>query len=1140
MAAVSSVEPYPPSQQPHSHSHPQPHPLVPPGFLPLSTSHFHHILSQTSHRHHAPSDPPTHTILPSRYPSHPLQELTWSNSQVNLFHNGALVKTYDFSDLDQHVTHALYVQFHVAVPSPLPPSQHNPSSSSSSSSSSLFSPYSTPVTTSWTDDLLPLPRDPPPSAPHSGTPRTTRQPVLLVLLSSLAFAFPLEGQGGRVPIPLPFRVRRAWAIEGGVMLERGREGREVWAREGEGEDGQGEGGLPTLWTLRGTMEEMKPVARVEEEVSWTEEGRVVLSSRGGGKGAERKTVKGFDERVVFASSSTFSDSTSSSSSKSSDPPIIVTASPLRHNNSSIKVSIYTYLSLSPSPSLLSYTAPSLPVHNSPSSPSTAAATAAAKGKQRAATEPPTSNLPSSSPTITRNATLAAHSASGSTAMSRARPSDLSLSGNGSGTKRKHHDSPNSHGASISQALSRSRSHDDRERDRELDRSVRRASGTGLGGPRGSLSLSSHLQQQQHSLYLGLGSGVGGGGGGMGGMGGEQQAELLEALVAGGGGDTSLSGGIGNRSFDASNTTSLLSLSGLLPPGPEASLHHHPSRASRLRAGLSASAGTLLSGVVSGDRRTSLNRTNELSVTMDRMALSQGSNASSLGLGAALGGMGLGGGLMGLVGGEREREWGEMEHEAWGAEGGGTGGAGVGAGEVLLAHLKIEAEAAESWEEGGGTGEAARCEVGIVKIWEGEVEVEGESEGGVEEAYVFPSFSLPLVFSLPPSWPLFSVAFADILSRSFNNLSASLFDLRSPSPPSLSCTLGIQTPSQLLLFSLSTLPVPAPSSSPEKQSYILTATPLRQLSSLNSTAVIATRARYGVKDLLYLPPPPEGRGGRSGGARLITAEGRDLPLSVSNYPSAATAAALEGAIKLEGDGSGKVIVSFAADGRPRRNLISLSPAFEQDDGLGERCLEVIAAVLEVDEFVRLLESVQERVVGGWKGREVGKFEALIEVLDESFGVTRKEATVEEQKMKVEGDEKPWEAFLRLSSSSSTVADPVLSSLRPSPFSLPSSSTAPSVPPSASSTPPSPPSIQLQSILLALHLLIQDLSLSPRPKERREMVQVAKAVKRWVGGAAGLEGWRDWYERFLGVEGAFLSFSLFVALRVLVSNAFLVDQ
>ncbi|BGP51376.1 Anaphase-promoting complex subunit 1 [Rhodotorula kratochvilovae] len=274
MAALAPLRDLPPPA--HSQGPVPPAQPVPPSLLPAPTSRFQLALQAASRRVPAASTAPCSCFVPAELSNdfkngaaHPdnLEELSWSGRRVVWSRGGSLFRQFTFDEHDQDVAQALFVDFEVPSPAD-PPSQHASTSAYRLDSPSLFGPYRRPTSSSWSDDPLPLPRDPPSTTSSPETPAQTQR-TLLILLSSLAFAYPPTG--GCVPLPLPFRVARAWALaSGGVLLERA---------SGEG---------AAWYTLSGPLDELRPAA---------------VRALGANGSGELQLQDDADERVVFASSS---------------------------------------------------------------------------------------------------------------------------------------------------------------------------------------------------------------------------------------------------------------------------------------------------------------------------------------------------------------------------------------------------------------------------------------------------------------------------------------------------------------------------------------------------------------------------------------------------------------------------------------------------------------------------------------------------------------------------------------------------------------------------------------------------------------------------------------------------------------------
>ncbi|GAA6053253.1 hypothetical protein JCM3770_002679 [Rhodotorula araucariae] len=276
LAPLRELRPPPNSQGAVTSSQP-----VPLSLLPAPTSRFQIALQAASRRVPVASTAPCSCFVPSQSAAHSqdeprhldeLEELSWSARHVVWSRGGSLFRSFSFNEQDQDVMQALFVDFEVVSPA----NPRSPLASTSAhrlDSPSLFGPYRRPTSSSWSDDPLPLPRDPPAtSSVPDPSPAGRTQRTLLVLLATIAFAYPASG--GCVPLPLPFLVARAWPLAasagGGVLLERA--------------GGAADGGA-AWFTLSGPLDELRPVA-------------MRTAPR---EGAELQLVDDPDERVVFAS-----------------------------------------------------------------------------------------------------------------------------------------------------------------------------------------------------------------------------------------------------------------------------------------------------------------------------------------------------------------------------------------------------------------------------------------------------------------------------------------------------------------------------------------------------------------------------------------------------------------------------------------------------------------------------------------------------------------------------------------------------------------------------------------------------------------------------------------------------------------------
>ncbi|BGP35109.1 Anaphase-promoting complex subunit 1 [Rhodotorula toruloides] len=296
---------------------------IPPSLLPHPASRFQEVLRSTSRHSPANAAPGSCFIRSARgndssadQSLDALEELSWEGNRVVWSRRGSVFRTFSYEEKGESVTQALFADFYVPEEPANDPSAASPTASTSAerldndSPSPIFGPYRKPVSPSWSDDPLPLPVDPTDPKPP---PKTRLDRTLIVLLSTIAFAYP--SKGGCIPFPLLFRLKRAWPLDHGVLLERKREGREVDAENVVAQ-------LPTLYTLSDLYDEMKAVAVVpsfryssgREKVEVETDGPVV-------------PVDDVDEKVVFVSMR----------ERKCEPPVAVSM-----NEKTKKVSIWAY------------------------------------------------------------------------------------------------------------------------------------------------------------------------------------------------------------------------------------------------------------------------------------------------------------------------------------------------------------------------------------------------------------------------------------------------------------------------------------------------------------------------------------------------------------------------------------------------------------------------------------------------------------------------------------------------------------------------------------------------------------------------------------------------------------------------------
>ncbi|GJN93756.1 hypothetical protein Rhopal_006813-T1 [Rhodotorula paludigena] len=255
-----------------------------------SLSDFQASLRAASRRTSPPTSTPGRCFVPQRR-SHEqenatdapvaLEELSWSGREVVWSRAGTVFRSFSFDEHEQDVTQALFVELNIPAPESVDAAAASSQASTSAvrldeTASSVFGPYRRPAPSAWSDDPLPLPREPPASS-SSPTPQApTRARTLLILLSTLAFAYPVQ-EGGSIPFPLPFRVSRAWPLAGsGVLLERA---------SATGSEVSG----AAWFSLSGPFDEFRPVSVTRDAATEPAPSTSV-------------PLSDMDERVVFLSS----------------------------------------------------------------------------------------------------------------------------------------------------------------------------------------------------------------------------------------------------------------------------------------------------------------------------------------------------------------------------------------------------------------------------------------------------------------------------------------------------------------------------------------------------------------------------------------------------------------------------------------------------------------------------------------------------------------------------------------------------------------------------------------------------------------------------------------------------------------------
>ncbi|GAA5990300.1 hypothetical protein JCM10908_007305 [Rhodotorula pacifica] len=233
---------------------------LPPSLLPHSTSPFQQRLrSKQSTKPNTKarlSDGRLHLRRDDQDELPLVEELTWTSSTVVWMRGGAVYRSYSFTEDGQEVVQALFADFDEA-PLTEDDAQEPVASTSAVTLDSLaaadsfdsaFGPYRIRNPSAWSDDPLPLPTDPPTfERPAACTP----QRHLVVIFSHSAVIYP--ACGGFVPVHCPFRIRRAWALDRGLLLERASDDSPNSDRS------RPPGQLPTLWSLSKVLGEVKPV-----------------------------------------------------------------------------------------------------------------------------------------------------------------------------------------------------------------------------------------------------------------------------------------------------------------------------------------------------------------------------------------------------------------------------------------------------------------------------------------------------------------------------------------------------------------------------------------------------------------------------------------------------------------------------------------------------------------------------------------------------------------------------------------------------------------------------------------------------------------------------------------------------------------
>lgn len=206
-----------------------------------------------------------------------MEELSWTKRKVVWTRGGSIYRTYTFVEQEQDVVQALFAWFEVEDRNTTTPTQSVPQNDNPST----FGPFRRPPPPAWTDDPLALPVDPTPTLP---SPSTHLERSLIIFLSDIAFVYPPSG--GSHPFQLPFHLRRAWAMDKGILMERAKEGKEVL--------GEMSAELPTLYSLLNPADEIKVVSSASALSN-------LFSTTYAQAKSPTEPVQDFQDRLVFAS-----------------------------------------------------------------------------------------------------------------------------------------------------------------------------------------------------------------------------------------------------------------------------------------------------------------------------------------------------------------------------------------------------------------------------------------------------------------------------------------------------------------------------------------------------------------------------------------------------------------------------------------------------------------------------------------------------------------------------------------------------------------------------------------------------------------------------------------------------------------------
>jgi anaphase-promoting complex subunit 1 len=286
-----------------------------------SISPFLESLLSVSHRSDSNDRPHNHYIVPSfTAPGSRkgkevevvpiIEELSWTKSRVIWAKGGSIYRTFTFKEHGQDVVQALFAWFEVSVPTE---STSSSSTTTFDDTTSTFGPFQRPPPPVWTDDALALPVDPTASQPP---PVIRLERSLVIFLADIAFVYPPSG--GTFPFQLPFHLRRAWAMDKGILLEREREGKEVFGAPG----GEHIAELATLYSLLNPADEIKVVSSTPSlsNLFSTSTSEYAMAAH------PTTPVQDLSDRIIFASDR-----------RDGSEPILVSV-----NRRSMSVSVWSY------------------------------------------------------------------------------------------------------------------------------------------------------------------------------------------------------------------------------------------------------------------------------------------------------------------------------------------------------------------------------------------------------------------------------------------------------------------------------------------------------------------------------------------------------------------------------------------------------------------------------------------------------------------------------------------------------------------------------------------------------------------------------------------------------------------------------